>query len=296
MPLDNPISDASDASVSLEVDGGKLTQRAGSAGLGGAQRLVLLAMVFIAFAFGLCGVLVGAVLTGRLNDMESKLDALQATSAHTHDKVHTLQDAAAITDGEVDSLQAKVANTELQLTDGDRSVVVTQSVVPPVGYALGGSLHAGAGEWAPAVHLPEERSDLQAVACNGVIIVLGGINLASVVQNTTWEFDPVAEVWATDPNPSPSPSPNPTPGPSPDPDLSPTRSGPPISRRCRPAASASPPRAWTAPSTWRAGTPPTQTATTTTTLRSSRPWTATMWRARRGPRSHLSRPGAAIWR
>ena len=198
MPLDNPTKEAS---VSLEMDGGNPTQRAGSAGLGGAQRLVLLAMVFIAFAFGLGGVIVGAVLTGRLNDLESKLDALQATSAHTHDKVHTLQATAAITDG----------------------LVVTQSAVPPAGYAFGGSLNAGAGEWAPAVHLPEERSDLQAVACNGVIIVLGGINLASVVQNTTWEFDPVAEVWATDPNPSPSPSPSPTPGPSPDPDPNPNQ-------------------------------------------------------------------------
>ena len=186
MPLDNPTKEAS---VSLEMDGGTPTQRAGSAGLGGAQRLVLMAVVFIAFAFGLGGVIVGAVLTGRLNDLESKLDTLQATSAHTHDKVHTLQATAAITDG----------------------LVVTQSAVPPAGYAFGGSLNAGAGEWAPAVHLPEERSDLQAVACNGVIIVLGGINLASVVQKTAWEFDPVAEVWATDPNPSPSPSPNPNP-------------------------------------------------------------------------------------
>uniref|UniRef100_A0A7S0EQD4 Galactose oxidase n=1 Tax=Phaeocystis antarctica TaxID=33657 RepID=A0A7S0EQD4_9EUKA len=179
MPLDNPTKEAS---VSLEMDGGNPTQRPGSAGLGGAQRLVLLAMVFIAFAFGLGGVIVGAVLTGRLNDLESKLDTLQATSAHTHDKVHSLQATAAITDG----------------------LVVTQSAVPPAGYAFGGSLNAGAGEWAPAVHLPEERSDLQAVACNGVIIVLGGINLASVVQKTAWEFDPVAEVWATDLPPMPT--------------------------------------------------------------------------------------------
>ena len=281
-PLANPTKEAS---VSLEMDGGKPAQRAGSAGLGGAQRLVLLAMVFIAFAFGLGGVIVGAVLTGRLNDLESKVDALQAISAHTHDKVHSLQDTAAITDG----------------------LVVTQSAMPPAGYTFGGSLNAGAGEWAPAVHLPEERSDLQAVACGGVIVVLGGINASSDVQNTAWAFDPVAEVTGP-PTRTLAPALPPTLTLAPTPPLPPTRalirtltrilirSGPPISRRCRPAASASPPRAWTAPSTWRAGTPPTQTATPAP---ASRPSTATTWRARRGllwARSRLSRSRAATWR
>ena len=57
--------------------------------------------------------------------------------------------------------------------------MVTQSSVPPAGYAFGGSLNAGAGEWAPAVHLPEERSDLQAVACGGLSILYqpkGGVD------------------------------------------------------------------------------------------------------------------------
>lgn len=179
-PLTNPTTAAS---VSLDVGGGQPTKRTGST-LPGAP--VLLAMVFIAFTFGLAGVIVGATngaaLTGRLSDLESKVDALQATSAHTHDKVHSLQDTAAITDG----------------------VVVTQSAVPPAGYTFGGPLNAGAGEWAPAVHLPEERSDLQAVACGGVIVVLGGINGSSDVQNTAWAFDPVAEVWATDLPPMPA--------------------------------------------------------------------------------------------
>ena len=255
MPLDNPTKEAS---VSLEMDGGKPTKRAGNSWSSSAP--VILAMVFIAFAFGLGGVIVGAVLTGRLNDLETKVDALQATSAHNHDDINSLENKAAITDG----------------------LVVTRSAVPPAGYTFGGSLHAGAGEWAPAVHLPEERSDLQAVACGGVIVVLGGINAMSEVQSTAWEFDPVAEVWATDPNPSPSPTPHPTPCPQPTPPppnltrtltRTVTRSGPPICRRCRPAASASPPRAWTATSTWRAGTRPTQTATPAP---ASRPSTATM--------------------
>ena len=131
-------------------------------------------MVFIAFAFGLAGAIVGAVLMERLNDLESKVD-------HNHDDIHSLEAKAAITEG----------------------LVVTRSAVPPEGHVFGGSLHAGSGEWAPAVHLPEERSDLQAVACGGTIVVLGGINGTNVVQSTTWTFDPVAEVWATDLPPMP---------------------------------------------------------------------------------------------
>ena len=174
MPIDNPT--ITEKSVSVDVDGGKPT---------GSRRSftpVLLAMVFIAFAFGLAGAIVGAVVTERLNDLQSKVDALEAKSAHNHDDIHSLEAKAAITEG----------------------LVVTRSAVPPAGHVFGGSLHAGSGEWAPAVHLPEERSDLQAVACGGTIVVLGGINGASVVQSTTWTFDPVAEVWATDLPPMPT--------------------------------------------------------------------------------------------
>ena len=183
MPIDNPT--ITEKSVSVDVDGGKPT---------GSRRSftpVLLAMVFIAFAFGLAGAIVGAVLTERLSDLQSKVDALEAKSAHNHDDIHNhdLQ-------SKVDALEAKAAITE--------GIVVTRSAVPPEGHVFGGSLHAGAGEWAPAVHLPEERSDLQAVACGGAIVVLGGINGANVVQSTTWAFDPVAEVWATDLPPMPT--------------------------------------------------------------------------------------------
>lgn len=174
MPIDNPT--VTEKSVSVDVDGGKPT---------GSRRSftpVLLAMVFIAFAFGLAGAIVGAVVTERLNDLQSKVDALEAESAHNHDDIHSLEAKAAITEG----------------------LVVTRSAVPPEGHVFGGSLHAGSGEWAPAVHLPEERSDLQAVACGGTIVVLGGINGADVVQSTTWAFDPVAEVWATDLPPMPT--------------------------------------------------------------------------------------------
>ena len=83
-PLANPTTAAS---VSLEVDGGEPTKRNGSIW---SSARILLAMVFIAFTFGLAGVVVGATngtaLTGRLSDLESKVDALQATSAHTHDE------------------------------------------------------------------------------------------------------------------------------------------------------------------------------------------------------------------
>ena len=167
MPIDNPT--ITEKSVSVDVDGGKPT---------GSRRSftpVLLAMVFIAFAFGLAGAIVGAVLMERLNDLESKVD-------HNHDDIHSLEAKAAITEG----------------------LVVTRSAVPPEGHVFGGSLNAGTGEWAPAVHLPEERSDLQAVACGGTIVVLGGINGTNVVQSTTWTFDPVAEVWATDLPPMPT--------------------------------------------------------------------------------------------
>ena len=174
MPIDNPT--ITEKSVSVDVDGGKPT---------GSRRSftpVLLAMVFIAFAFGLAGAIVGAVVTERLNDLQSKFDALEAESAHNHDDIHSLEAKAAITEG----------------------LVVTRSAVPPEGHVFGGSLNAGTGEWAPAVHLPEERSDLQAVACGGTIVVLGGINGTNVVQSTTWAFDPVAEVWATDLPPMPT--------------------------------------------------------------------------------------------
>ena len=190
MPLANPTTAAS---VSLEVDGGKPELTEGEAQfnalvLARTKRNEQLAWrrswaIFLGPIF-LGGMMGGAfgiavnntshvgALIKQVNDLESKVDALQNTSAHTHDKVHSLQDTAAITDG----------------------LVVTQSAVPPTGYTFGGSLNAGAGEWAPAVHLPEERSDLQAVACGGVIVVLGGINASSDVQNTAWAFDPVAEV------------------------------------------------------------------------------------------------------
>ena len=174
MPIDNPT--VTEKRVSVDVDGGKPT---------GSRRSftpVLLAMVFIAFAFGLAGAIVGAVVTERLNDLQSKVDALEGKSAHNHDDIHSLEAKAAITEG----------------------LVVTRSAVPPEGHVFGGSLHAGSGEWAPAVHLPEERSDLQAVACGGTIVVLGGINGTNVVQSTTWAFDPVAEVWATDLPPMPT--------------------------------------------------------------------------------------------
>ena len=153
------------ASVSLEVEDGRSMKRAGACG---ALQLGLLGLVVIAFAVGLGGLIVGAVLTGRLDDLESKVYNLQATAAR-------LQATAAITEG----------------------LAITRSAEPPAGYAFGGSLHAGAGEWAPAVHMPEERSDLQAVACAGVIVVLGGINLLNETQQTAWAFNPIAEVWDT---------------------------------------------------------------------------------------------------
>ena len=94
MPIDNPT--VTEKSVSVDVDGGKPT---------GSRRSftpVLLAMVFIAFAFGLAGAIVGAVLTERLSDLQSKVDALEAK--------------AAITEG----------------------IVVTRSAVPPAGHVFGG--------------------------------------------------------------------------------------------------------------------------------------------------------------
>ena len=210
MPIDNPT--ITEKSVSVDVDGGKPT---------GSRRSftpVLLAMVFIAFAFGLAGAIVGAVVTERLNDLQSKVDALEGKSAHNHDDIHSLEDdihslnksahnhddihshdlTERLSDlqSKVDALEAKAAITE--------GLVVTRSAVPPAGHVFGGSLNAGSGEWAPAVHLPEERSDLQAVACGGTIVVLGGINGTNVVQSTTWAFDPVAEVWATDLPPMPT--------------------------------------------------------------------------------------------
>ena len=189
MPIDNPT--ITEKSVSVDVDGGKPT---------GSRRSftpVLLAMVFIAFAFGLAGAIVGAVQTERLNDLQSKVDALEAKSAHNHDDIHSLESKSAHNHDDIHSLEAKAAITE--------GLVVTRSAVPPAGYVFGQSLNAGTGDWAPTtVHMPEERSDLQAVACGGKIVVLGGINATNVVQSTAWAFDPFAEVWATDLPPMPT--------------------------------------------------------------------------------------------
>ena len=202
MPIDNPT--ITEKSVSVDVDGGKPT---------GSRRSftpVLLAMVFIAFAFGLAGAIVGAVQTERLNDLQSKVDALEAKSAHNHDDIHSLESKSAHNHDDIHSLEAKSAHNhddihsleaKAAITEG---LVVTRSAVPPAGYVFGQSFNAGTGEWAPAVHMPEERSDLQAVACGGKIVVLGGINAANVVQSTTWAFDPFAEVWATDLPPMPT--------------------------------------------------------------------------------------------
>jgi len=152
--------------VSIDMKGSGNTKRAGSAC--GAVHWGLLALAVVACASGVAGIIIGALLTERVKDLESTVNDLRRTA---------------------------------EITEG---LVITQSAVSPAGYSFGGSLNAGAGEWAPAVHLPEERSDLQAVACAGAIFLLGGLNASSVVQDSVWAFDPVAEVWATDLPPMPT--------------------------------------------------------------------------------------------
>ena len=102
MPIDNPT--ITEKSVSVDVDGGKPT---------GSRRSftpVLLAMVFIAFAFGLAGAIVGAVLMERLNDLESKVD-------HNHDDIHSLEAKAAITATEAAASQRSAMSSDDDILD-----------------------------------------------------------------------------------------------------------------------------------------------------------------------------------
>jgi kelch-like protein 17 (actinfilin)/kelch-like protein 20 len=196
MPITAPTT-SSGVSIDMTGNGNGSVKHSGSAC--GAVQWGLLALVVVACAFGLGGVIVGALLTERVNDLEASVSSLKRTVESTATvRVSDLDSTVRVSD-----LEASVSSLKrtAEITDG---LVMTQSAESPAGYSFGGSLHAGAGEWAPAVHLPGERSDLQAVACAGVIVLLGGLNASSAVQDSVWSFDPVQEVWATDLPPMPT--------------------------------------------------------------------------------------------
>lgn len=91
-------------------------------------------------------------------------------------------------------------------------IIVTNSAKPPDTYELHGALSAGSGEWAPEPSMPFERSDLQAVACGGTIVLLGGISSDSrnataavaVVDATVSTYDPQLEIYDHGRSPMPT--------------------------------------------------------------------------------------------
>ena len=69
------------------------------------------------------------------------------------------------------SLASRIDTLEAHISE----VRISTSSVPPAGFAGGTSaLTTAAGEWAPGVHMPSERSDMQAIACAGAIVLIGG--------------------------------------------------------------------------------------------------------------------------
>lgn len=76
----------------------------------------------------------------------------------------------------------------------DSEVTLKRTAIPAAGFT---ALSLFDGAWGPGVHLPEERSDFQAVACGPKIFLLGGLTGAGATTGGLWAFDPLAESYAT---------------------------------------------------------------------------------------------------
>ena len=103
--------------------------------------------------------------------------------------------------------RAQAIEARLQPLEVDADTVkVTANATPPVGYSgTSTSLLAGSGSWAPNAQMPSERSDLQTISCGGVIVVLGGLDLANNVMSTVFTFDVVSETYNASKAPMPTP-------------------------------------------------------------------------------------------
>lgn len=97
---------------------------------------------------------------------------------------------------DVDELEAQLRGLK------ESKVTLSSSAVAPSGFE---AFSLFAGEWAPGVNMPEDRSDLQAVACAGSIVLLGGLNSFGEAVNSTWTFDPITETYNTSRNLMPMP-------------------------------------------------------------------------------------------
>jgi hypothetical protein len=75
--------------------------------------------------------------------------------------------------------------------------VLSESPIAPAGFTTTSSLSTGSGGWALSPDLmPSPRSDLQTVACNGTIVVLGGLDAHGTVRGEVWTYDAVYETYA----------------------------------------------------------------------------------------------------
>eukprot|EP00900_Chrysochromulina_parva_P027686 jgi/Chrpa1/9551/Chrysochromulina_OHIO_Genome00022245-RA len=75
--------------------------------------------------------------------------------------------------------------------------VLSESPIAPAGFTTTSSLSTGSGGWALSPDLmPSPRSDLQTVACNGTIVVLGGLDANGTVRGEVWTYDAVYETYA----------------------------------------------------------------------------------------------------
>jgi len=75
--------------------------------------------------------------------------------------------------------------------------VLSVSPIAPAGFTTTSSLSTGSGGWALSPDLmPSPLSDLQTVACNGTIVVLGGLDANGTVRGEVWTYDPIYETYA----------------------------------------------------------------------------------------------------
>jgi len=89
-----------------------------------------------------------------------------------------------------------------ELKSSSNDLRISNSAVAPAGYS---AISLFDGEWAPGAHMAQERSDFQAVICDGKSFLLGGLDASGSVVDTVIQFDTVLEVYSTLPVRMPQP-------------------------------------------------------------------------------------------
>lgn len=113
---------------------------------------------------------------------------------------------AASLSSRIDTLESQLATLQADdRADSQRmDAVLSPSVASPAGYGAPVSLLTGTGAWALGAPMPYERSDLQTIACNGTVVLLGGLDAAHAVVGDVVTFDPIHETYSTARAPMPT--------------------------------------------------------------------------------------------